>query len=332
MPFRFEVCNRARLFPPDLLPALCLVTKEALAGPIRRNRDTTFRMVVRVNDEQSRPQDSQNDLAVLSCPIVGDEHLNALGSAAQLSILRDLCLEAGEEGHVTADEATQAALTYARLAASIGAAPEAMAAATLLMDRAQDAAAAGAVSAAEAFLQEAALRYYAAASIGDTDAQARLLGVLSHPLYREPTTAEVEQFFSINAMLRDGALGDRGALRAMAYGSIMNTDAMGLRCIVTAEQFTRLAASDGTRLSAMGLVAVLYLRASWEAQSGGSIAHGATAAAEAISIANAWALEGDQEARSRCGMMVEHLSPAMFALVAQQFPTALFYRNFEGVA
>lgn len=285
-----------------------------------------------MNEEQGGRQDSHNDLAVLSRPIVGDEHLNALGSAAQLSILRDLCLEAGDEGHVTADEATQAAITYARLASSIGTVPEAIAVATLLVGRAQEAEAAGAVSAAQAFLQEAALRYLAAANAGDIDSRARLHGVLSHPLYREPTAGELEQFFRIDAMFRDAALGDRGALRAMAYGSIMNTEAMGLRCIVTAEQFTRLAAADGTRLSAMGLIAVLYLRAAWEAQPGGSIQHGATAAAEAISIANAWAIEGDEEAHTRCGMMVEHLSPAMFALVAQQFPTALFYRDFEGVA
>jgi hypothetical protein len=181
-------------------------------------------------------------------------------------------------------------------------------------------------------MQEAALRYLSAANAGDSGAHSCLYGVLSHPLYREPTAAETEQFFRIDAMLRDAALGDRDTLRAMASGSIMNTEAMGLRCIVTAEQFLRLAASDGTRLSAMGLVAVLYLRAAWEAQPGGSIEHGAAAAAEAISIANAWALEGDQEARTRCGMMVEHLSLAMFALVAQQFPTALFYRDFEGVA
>lgn len=284
-----------------------------------------------MNEEQGERQDSQNDLAVLSRPIVGDEHLNALGSAAQLSILRDLSLEAGHEGHVTADEAFQAAITYGRLAASIGTASEAIALATLLMGRADEAAHAGAIGATQAYLQEAALRY-AQASGANPVALDRFNGVLAHPLYRAPTDDEIVQFQQIDALHRDAALGDKDALRAMASGAIMAIDTSGVRSVVAAEQFMRLAASDGTRLSAMGLVAVLFLRACWEEQPGGSVEHSAWAAAEAISIADAWAAEGDESARERCALMVQHLSPKTFALVAQIFPAALIYRDFEGVA
>lgn len=232
---------------------------------------------------------------------------------------------------MTPDEAFQAAITYGRLAASIGAAPEAVALATLLRGRAEEAALAGAISAAQSYLQEAAVRYLDADSMGSVVAAERLSAVLAHPLYREPTTAEVEQLRRIDALQSEGARGDRSALRAMATGSIMAVDRLGVRSIVDAEQFMRLAAADGTHLSAMGLAAVLYLRACWEAHSG-SEEHAALAAAEAISIANAWALEGDLQARDRCASMVQNLSPALLALVSRLFPPALFYRDFEGVA
>ncbi|WP_294211333.1 hypothetical protein [uncultured Sphingomonas sp.] len=282
-----------------------------------------------MNERSSQNRESANRTVTLSRPVVGDEHLNAFGSAVQFSILRDLCLEAGAEGRVDPVEATASALTYARLAASIGGAPEAVAAATLLVDNARGAATAGAFVAAQASLREAAVRYQVAAEAGSDSAAERLSGVLSDPLYCAPTLEQTKLFDGIESMFRAAALGDCDMLVSMVDGSLSIFD---LRSLVAAEQFARLAASDGKRASAMALVTALCFRARWEHQPGGNIARGAWAVAEALSIAHAYAAEGDQDASRRAASLADGTPPAMFALVAQTFPPALIYRNAEGEA
>ncbi|MBB3692492.1 hypothetical protein [Sphingomonas sp. BK580] len=285
-------------------------------------------MVVRVIENSGEGGLPQVELKAR--PVVGDEHLQAFGSPAALSILRDMCLEAAQEGRASADESIAAAVVYARLAAAVGGAAEALALGTLLLDRAIEAAQHGASEPATLYLQEAAARFGHAAKCGITEAAERYVDVLRDPAFTPPDDDTARLLVAIEGLHHDAANGDDGAIAVMVRGCLNGGEVCRARRLVEAEQYARLGAASGTPGSALRLVDVLFVRATDPCNAHETAEVRSWWVVEAISIAHEWSSVGDATATVECLRMVDELPADVRALAATAFPPTLTYVEPEG--
>lgn len=252
--------------------------------------------------------------------------LAAGGSRAAQIGLVDLAIAAGASGQMRQIESLMAAETWARLASSVGEAPEHRALVGVLLARAEFEASRGAVDMTGWYVGEAKRVLKLLAALGDPDANAAIeeLGGRDrqHP---EPDAV-------LMANLTKAANGDFDALATLfddAYALIGSPACEPLEAFTACELYARLGASQGDSGHIRRLAGIMLKRAEWE-HNEGSAELAAAAVSDAVSLLTILVDAGDTAMAPWLSLVVETAPRNCVVKAAATFPTVLRFIDPEG--